>query len=132
MLSDKKTRFDNYTFNIRTPEGTANVIIVEDEPGKIGEIFFNIGKAGSSIDAFCYALAKMVVRTLEHGRKLEDVISDLSNITSARKIYDTKGISCSSGPEALYLALFRYSVMVKDFTKVTYDEDYRPPRWGAR
>lgn len=125
--------YDNVTFNTRTPDGVANIIIVEHSPGKIYKIFFTIGKAGSSTNAWAFALCEVVVDSLNRGADINDMITLLSNITSSRPIYDNDGIACRSGPEALYHALFRYRIMNKDTfnkDKVTYSEDYRPARLG--
>lgn len=132
MLDDMRTVFDNVTFNIRTPDGTANIIIVEDSPGKIHKIFFHIGKAGSSVNAWAFAVAELVVDSLNRGSDLADMIALLSNITASRPMYDKDGIACRSGVEALYLALLRYRNLVKETKKstVTYDENYRPPKLG--
>lgn len=123
--------YDHVSFNTRTPDGTANIIIVENEPGKIYKIFFTIGKAGSSLNAWAFALCELVVDSLNRGADINDMISLLSDITSSRPIYDKDGIACRSGPEALYQALFKYRVMnKKSYEKVTYSEEYRPARLG--
>lgn len=128
MEVQAQTKFDNITFNIPTPEGTANIIIVEHSPGVIYKIFFHIGKAGTGINAWAFALAEFVVSSLEH-RELADIIGSLSGITSSRWIYSEQGVPCRSGPEALYLALLRYQNIYRNISpKVKYSEDYRPPR----
>lgn len=127
MLLDRN-KFDSITFRIPTPEGTASIIIVEDSPGTIHRIFFSIGKAGTGVNAWAFALAEMVVSNLQH-RKLVDIINELSGITSSRWMYSENGVPCRSGPEALYLALIQYRNIYKHNHKnVTYDEDYEPPR----
>lgn len=124
QLDNQRTLYDNITFNIRTPSGTANIIIVEDSPGKIETIFFTIGKAGSDINAWAYALAESVTMILKT-QSINDVLVLLSNITSSRSTYAPDGIACRSGPEALYIALMRYRNLYKDMNKkVTFDESY--------
>lgn len=131
-MDDMRSIYENVAFHIKTPEGTANIIIAEEEPGKIYKIFFNIGKAGNGVNAWAYALAEVVVDSINRGAEINDMISLLSNITSSRPTYDKDGIACRSGPEALYLALMRYRNINKDAfskaKKIKYSEDYRSPK----
>ena len=130
MYDDMPQIYDNVTFNVRTPMGVATIIIVENAPGSIYKIFFTIGKAGTDINAWAFALAEVVVDSLNRGADINDMIALLSNITSSRPSYDADGIACRSGPEALYQCLLKYRNLNKPVTKVTYSEDYRPPRLG--
>jgi len=108
MQSLTKSKYDNITFHIPTPDGTANIIILEERPGKIVKIFMMVGKAGSSINAYCYALAEMTVHSLCNGSDIHEVIALLGSITSDRTARIGGGAVCRSGPEALQMALMKY------------------------
>ncbi len=129
-LDDMQTKFDSFTFHIKTPDGVANIIIAEHSPGKIYKIFYNIGKAGTSLNSWAFALCEIVSHSLNNGADINDILTLLSNITSARPVYDNDGIACRSGPEALYLALLRYRNTVKPTSRVTYKEGFRPASFG--
>lgn len=134
MYDDMRSRFDNVTFNIDTPDGNANIILVEESPGKICNIFFLIGKAGTNVNGWAFALAETVADSLKRGSDINDMIALLSNITSARPVYDKEGRACRSGPEALMIALMRYRNMnhEKESTKVKYRDNYTPPKLGHK
>lgn len=127
--ADMQEKYDSITFHNPTPEGEATVIVVESQPGVIYKIFFTIGKAGSGVNAWAFALAEMVVFALQQKADLNDVIISLSNITSSRYINDGSGIPCRSGPEALYLSLMKYRNLYKGSnSSVKYDETFKASR----
>jgi hypothetical protein len=134
LAADMRERYDNVTMFFDTPDGKATIIFVEEDKGKIYKIFFTIGKAGSSINAWAFALAEMVAVSIRSGRDLADIISDLSSITSSRAVYTTNGLACRSGPEALMIGLMRYRDMYKNVSKhkVEYSENYRPPKFSSK
>ena len=96
--------WDNITYHLTTPDGKATVSIAEDKQGEIVHISFTIGKAGSSTNAYCYALAE-VTTELIRTQGLSHVLSLLSGISSDRIVRFSNGIVCRSGVEALYYAL---------------------------
>ena len=106
-VNNNKDIFNGFSFRYSTPDGTAYINISEFESGKIHDITFSIGKAGTNVNAWSYALAKMVVHALHNGAELNDVVNLLSNITSARVVRHS-GHNIYSGPEALFLALVKY------------------------
>jgi hypothetical protein len=96
--------WDNITYRLTTPDGKAIVSIAQDTEGDITHISFAIGKAGSSTNAYCYALAE-VVTALIKARGLSDALELLSGISTDRIVRFRNGITCRSGVEALYYAL---------------------------
>lgn len=99
------------TLNIRQtcPDGTAYIQILEEEPGKIHKIIFQIGKAGSSINSYCYAIAELSTELLRSGYSITDLIELLLDITSDRAPrLEVNGPQNKSGAEALASALRMY------------------------
>ena len=109
----KETEIRN-SINIKatTPDGTAYIIIDEDYPGKINRVYFNVGRSGTSVNAWAHCVAELVTELLHDGKELNDVINILSNITSQRSTRSINGIECRSGPDALFIALMKYRAMI--------------------
>lgn len=98
--------YENVSIQLKTPDGEATIIIAENASGEIYNIQMFIGKCGSSLSAWCNALAKMTTFSLKH-IPLDTVIAELEDISSDR--YASKdGVTIRSGPEALSMALQRY------------------------
>lgn len=97
-------KWDNVTYRLRTPDGNAIISIAEDDNKNISHITFQIGKAGSSVNAYCYALAQTVSYIIRD-KGLNVALELLSGITSDRAVSFQSGIICRSGVEALYIAL---------------------------
>lgn len=102
-----QTEFPTVTIRVPCPEGTAYVQILEFETGKIYKIIMSIGKAGSTVNAYCQAMADMATSLLHNGQTLNDVIAILSGITSDKSTKH-QAFGIRSGPEALGLALSKY------------------------
>ena len=96
--------WDNITYRLTTPDGKAIISIAEDKNGDIIHISFAIGKAGSSTNAYCYALAQVTTELIK-STSLTNALSLLSGISSDRIVRFQNGITCRSGVEALYYAL---------------------------
>ena len=103
--------YDNYTFSIPAPDGTANIFVAENADGSIYRVDMSIGKAGSSVSAWCNAMSRMVTFALRN-TPLEEVILELEDISSDRFQF-SDGIPIRSGPEALCVALKRYKLIKK-------------------
>ena len=109
-LQDNLTgMFDNYTFTLPTPDGTASIFISENSNGTIYRVDMTIGKAGSSVAAWCNALSRMTTFALRY-ISLDDVIKELEDISSDR-FQLAKGIAIRSGPEAMSIALQKYKLL---------------------
>jgi len=100
--------YTSYTVQTRTPDGTLYTIIMEDSNGHPKQIIASIGKAGSGIQAWTEALARMCSLALDNGSSLIEIESVLSNLTSDRLRAYKNGAVCRSGPEGLVLALRLY------------------------
>jgi hypothetical protein len=93
----------NFSYRWRTPDGDVTIFIVDDIKPSI-QIF--IGKCGSTVAAWAYALAEMTTFALEN-RSLDEVIDKLSNISSDRVTF-SRGVQCKSTAEALAFSLLEY------------------------
>jgi len=104
--------YNNYTFNIPTPDGTANIFVAEKEDGSIYRVDMNIGKTGASVAAWCNALSRMTTFALTNGVSIKKVMEELKDIATDRTMF-ADGIYIRSGPEALAIALERYIILKK-------------------
>lgn len=117
MLLENKA-YNSLTIQEPTPEGEAFIIIVEESPGKINHIEFQIGKSGTTVRSYTYALAQLVTFLFEKGATIEEVIEKLSDISSDRAPRLNAGGSYNrSGAEALANALRQYKHSLKENTK---------------
>lgn len=109
MTSEK---WNSLNIRVKTAEGWAYVIIDESKPGKIERIHMHIGKAGSSINAMCAALADSTL-LISKTKGLAEAIVNLSGHTSDR-IADHHGMEIKSVPEALMYALMQYRASIPE------------------
>lgn len=103
----------SYSFKFTTPDGVATVFIVEKEQGIVEKIDYFVGKAGSSVSAWAFALVEFINFSIKKGMTLNEVTNTISNITSGRSVRSINGLDCRSGPEAIFLALMKYRGMIK-------------------
>lgn len=121
--------WDNFSIRVSTPEGNATIIITESKSGVVENIFYMIGKQGSSLNAWAYAFAQQTLNSIKF-KGLASTISDLEGITSDRSPRDPTVLHSMSGPEALCIALKEYR---KTFNQPEPNaEYYRPPSIGFR
>ena len=118
--------WNNVTYKLYTPDGSAIISIAEDK-GEIVHISFMIGKAGSSINAYCYSIAQLVTEIVKTSG-ISKALELLSGISTDRSIRYKSGILCRSGVEALYIALLGWRN--DRFKKPTQSEDYKPPKFA--
>lgn len=90
-----------------TPDGTLFVTVLE-EHGKPIAFRLEIGKAGSTLRAWCDALGASTTLALQHGVTIEDIITELSNISSDKLTYTEQQVPVRSGPDGFVVALMRY------------------------
>lgn len=100
---------DSIVFNMPTPDGNANIIVSEYSDGTIYRVDMLIGKAGSSVAAWCNALSRMTTFALRK-HSLMEVIQELEDISTDRYSM-VSGIPIRSGPEALSMALKHYKLL---------------------
>ena len=109
----KEEVFKSINVKIESPDGTMYVTILENEGLMPFRVMINIGKAGSPLNAWAYALADFVSDALPR-IGLNSVISKLLSIHSDKVaiVPDTltnEGIiTVRSGPEAIAYALIKY------------------------
>jgi len=58
------------TYKIKTPVGTAFITVNHDEAKNPIEVFINIGRAGSDVQAMAEALGRLISKSLRFGNKL--------------------------------------------------------------
>lgn len=75
------------TYRIETPVGTAFIVINLDEEGLPFEVFINVGKAGSDINADAEAIGRLISLSLRTAEDPED--------QAKRIVYQLKGIGGS-------------------------------------
>jgi hypothetical protein len=116
-----RDRWDTVTFRINTTAGTGFVHILENSPGNIHKVFFQVGKGGSDLNATLNALADLVTTLFKQGKGLSEVIAHLSGYTSDKLVIhnEIKGnkntsYELHSLPEALMFALMQYRAGLND------------------
>lgn len=107
-MSDRNF-YNGLTIREPTPEGTAYFVIVEESPGKILQINTHIGKAGSALRSFTFAIDALVTVLLNKGATITEVIELLTDIGSDRTpSLSSDGSYNRSYAEALANALRKY------------------------
>ena len=80
-LHSRPTILNGKTYQVSTPVGKAFVSINEDENGDIFEVFINVGRAGSDINADAEAIGRLISLSMR-------IPSDLSRQQVAQSIVD--------------------------------------------
>lgn len=98
------------TYRLKTPVGTAFITVNHDEVGVPVEIFINVGKAGSDVQAMAEALGRVISKSLKLGNHLTAreravvIIEQLQGIGGSRTVgFGDEKIA--SLPEAIAKAL---------------------------
>lgn len=104
----EQERFDNLTFRVETPDGTMFVSVMESTDGKPIAISLNIGKAGIAVAIWAQALARITSLALEKGGTINELISELTNLTTDRSRTSGNGEVVRSGVEGLMVGLMKY------------------------
>lgn len=97
---------DTNSIQVNTPEGQMFVFINEHQD-KLVSIYITIGKSGSGLSAWCYAVSQLMTGLIERGASINDLIVMLSNITSDRSTYSDRRQVKSSVDGVVY-ALHRH------------------------
>lgn len=136
MALDTQEVYETLTFRVRTPDGTMFVIVLEDDNGKPVGVHINIGKAGTSVSAWASATAILITRLFEAGIGVNDIIKELSEMTSEKVVLSgDERVPIRSGPDGLSYALMSYRRMkFREFVGVLEgDEDtFRAPQMTGR
>lgn len=116
---------------VRSPDGTVFVNVME-RGGEPDTVIINIGKAGAPVAAWAQALGSMISCSLQNGVKLEQILTELSSLTSdaAPRSLTTP---VRSGPEGVYVGLLyyrrsRFEDMKKELENT--EEEYYGPSIG--
>jgi hypothetical protein len=96
------------TVKVTTPDGVIFVHIIDHSvSGAPLRIDLSIGKAGSSIQAWAQALARVTTLALMNGANLGSIIEVLSAITTDRLTFSSNR-AVRSGPDGIAQALIIY------------------------
>lgn len=121
--------FSSVRYKLDTPEGKAYIFIIEDkDKGKLAGLTLAIGKSGSTLNAYCYAVAELtlsLINTRGHFAALEM----LSGITSDKSVSHLNGMVCRNGIEALFIALLSY---YNSLANLRLKHSRRPSHWETR
>lgn len=109
-MMNSNAKYNSLTIREPTPEGTAYITIVENTPGKVIRIFTHIGKSGTALNSYTFAIDELVTALFEKGSTITEVISYLSDISSDRsaRFANESGSYNRSYAEALARALKMY------------------------
>lgn len=108
-MTENEAVFPTYSYKIDTPDGMMFVQILENEQGNAVQMLIQIGKAGTSLNAWSDAVARLVSRLLP-SVGVYGAIEELSNITSDRPMRRlSRGESIRSAPEGVAYALMKYT-----------------------
>jgi len=89
---------------LTTPEGKAFLIIDEDPVSSNPTRFdLQLGKSGTALRSWSYAMGRMLTLSVKNGATIEDVITELSNVTT-----DKYSGGVRSGIDGLVKGLMRY------------------------
>lgn len=94
--------------HVKTPDGEMFVVINEDRKSASDNIQIYIGKAGSAIAAWAYALSCMINLALDHGADLTEILEDISGVSSDKLSITANATKVKSGPDGVAIALLRY------------------------
>lgn len=125
--------FDSVVTRVPSPDGTVFVNVMEKN-GEPAGVILNIGKAGGQLQAWAAALSAMITLSFKRGVKLEEVLTELSSLTSDRSARD-RSTTARSGPEAVYIGLMEYRrAKFEDMKKElgTATEDWYGPSIDSR
>jgi hypothetical protein len=92
---------------VTTPDGTMFVTILELNNKPIG-FRLEIGKSGSTLRAWCEAVGQLATLAIQAGISLDDIITELSNLSSDKLVFTGKQVPVRSGPDGFVVALMRY------------------------
>lgn len=106
MIPTSDPSYTSYRFIYTTPDGVTNIHVTEANPLFIQ---INIGKAGTSVASWAYALAELTNLALE-SHPLASIIDKLKDISTSQSVIKD-GVECRSTAEAVGFALTEYSML---------------------
>jgi len=98
------------TYKIKTPVGTAFITVNQDEVDNPVEVFINIGKAGTDVQAMAEALGRLISKSLNFGNNLTSRDRALTIIDQLRGIGGRRSVGFGQNkvlslPDAIAMAL---------------------------
>lgn len=129
---ERPVRVSGSTYRLKTPVGTAFITVNHEEDGSPIELFINIGKAGTDIQAMAEALGRLVSKTLSLSinttptERASFIVDQLKGIGGMRSVGfgDEKILSL---PDAVAKALAIDSGLItKDKPKMFSHADFCP------
>lgn len=110
---ERPIRVIGSTFKIKTPVGTAFITVNQDEKGDPVEVFINVGRAGSDVQAMAEALGRLISKSLKMGgdistRERAFVIIDQLKGIGGRRSVGFGPNKILSLPDAVSFALSSY------------------------
>lgn len=106
-------RLNSVVIRVPTPDGTMFLMIDEDESGKPVMIRLEIGKVGSALRAWTDVTGRLITLAIANGATLEDIVTEISNITSDRLVYNRR-IPIRSGPDGIAYGIMQYKGLKYD------------------
>jgi hypothetical protein len=108
LATGKRTRHVSVTWEVKTPDGTMFVHVLEDEGRPVG-LMVNLGKAGSAISAWAQATSALATLALEKGAGINELIQELSGLSSDRPPSKyANGVTIRSALDGIAYALMQY------------------------
>jgi ribonucleoside-diphosphate reductase alpha chain len=89
---ERSTKVTGATYRLKTPVGTAFITVNHDELGAPVEVFINVGKAGSDVQAMAEALGRVISKSLKFASHLSSqeravlIIGQLRGIGGSRTV----------------------------------------------
>ena len=114
LSSQTQHKFQSTSLKVHTGNGTMYVFVLEDTRGVPVAIQATIGKCGTALFAWAYALAELANTILDKGGTLNEIIQALSNITSDNHSVTGNKVPIRSGPEGFKYALEMYQQDKRD------------------
>jgi len=110
---ERPLQLSGSTYKIKTPIGTAWITVNSDNNGNPIELFINVGKAGSDIQAIAEALGRVISKSLKFGGPLTPRDKALVIIDQLRGIGGRRSVGFGpnkilSLPDAVAVALSMY------------------------
>lgn len=124
MTTQPLETWPNVCIEVKTPDGTMFVNVLEDENGAPIKVQIIIGKAGTSVAAWAQGTSNLVSSLLEKGEGINHIISLLSNQTSSKEIRSANGTTVRSAMEGVVSALIDYRRMKFNELKDLFEGDY--------
>lgn len=113
-----------YSITLPSPDGSVTVHCNELVSGQLHSVIINIGKAGHSIASWADALSRTINLALTKKTTIDEILEQLSNITTGKSVFHPNHRDIRSAPDAIVRALILY----KNTTRVEKNDSRSLPR----